>query len=216
VNPVGLVESMKSSRLATCLALTTVILGGWASVVHGTIMVEVPLDALVVRAELAVRGTVLRTGSRVSITEGVLDPNTHVWIRVDEVLAGTSPSPIVHLVEQGGRYEGVETVVSGSPRYTVGEEVVVFLTRMAGKEAIYRTLEMTQGKFRIFKDAKSGEQLMARDYSEVSVARWRKKGLEISEASAQKPVPLDALKARVRVLRLTTGDSSELPRKVQP
>ncbi len=207
---------MKPTRLATCLALTAIILSGWAPAVLGTIMVEVPLDTLVVRADLAVRGTVLRTGTRVSIANSVLEPKTHVWIRVDEVLAGTSVSSVVHVVEQGGRYEGVETVVSGSPRYAVGEEVVVFLTRIAGQEIVYSTLEMTQGKFRIVKDAKSGDRLMVRDYTEVSLARWRRKGLEISEASAPKPIRFDTLKSRVHVLRLSTGESSELPQKVQP
>ncbi|MDZ4697363.1 MAG: hypothetical protein SGI86_19665 [Deltaproteobacteria bacterium] len=206
---------MKPSRLATCLALMTILVVGWVSVVHGTIMVEVPLDTLLVRADLAVRGTVLRTGTRVSIREGVLDPKTHVWIRVDEVLAGTSAPPVVHLIEEGGRYEGVETVVSGSPRYAAGEEVVVFLIRIAGQADVFATLEMTQGKFRIVKDTKSGDRLMVRDYSEVSMARWRRKRLEISEASVQKPIPLDTLKSRVRVLRLSTGESSELPQKGQ-
>jgi hypothetical protein len=207
---------MTLSRISGWLAMAAVVLLGDAAFVHATIMVEVPLDALVLRADLAIRGTVVRTGTRVSIDDGVLVPKTHVWIRVDEVLAGKLPSPVVHLIEQGGRYEGVETVVSGSARYQMGEEVVVFLTRLLGPNDVYSTLEMTQGKFKVLTDANSGSRLMVRDYSEVSMARWRRKRLEISEDSAPKPIPLAVLKSRVRALGLATDEASDRPTKVQP
>lgn len=166
-------------------------------------MVDVPIERLAEAADAVVRGKVLRTGSRVKIGEGLMEPRTHVWIRVEEVIAGEPRAgDVVHVWEPGGRYEGVETVVAGAPHYEVGEEVVVFLVHDDAQPGLYRTLEMTQGKYHILEEAQQGQTMAVRDLSDVSIVRWKKRKMQVVHAPAQAPVSVDSLRARVRALRL--------------
>jgi hypothetical protein len=167
-----------------------------------TTMVDVPLDTLIQKADVVVRGRVERMGTRVVLGHAGLEPNTHVWLRVQEQLAGPTIEGLVHIWEPGGSYEGTETSVSGTPNYEVGEDVVVFLRKDEANPGTYRTLEMTQGKFSMMKNSKTGEAMAVRDLSDVSMARWRRNKLELVAPPTQKPITLSNMKARVRALRL--------------
>lgn len=169
---------------------------------QATTMVEAPLDALIQRADLVVRGRVERVGTRVVLGKAGLEPNTHVWLRVQEQWAGPSIAGLVHIWEPGGSYEGTETSVSGTPSYEVGEDVVVFLRKDEANPGTYRTLEMTQGKFGLIKHGKTGEATAVRDLSDVSLARWRRNKLELAAPPTQRPISISSMKARVRSLRL--------------
>jgi|GEM_PF-2126741 len=174
----------------------------YSSSTQATTVVDVPLDALIQKADLVVRGRVERIGTRVVLGEAGLEPNTHVWLRVQEQLAGPNIQGLVHIWEPGGSYEGTETSVSGSPNYEVGEDVVVFLRKDEANPGTYRTLEMTQGKFSLIKHSKTGEAMAVRDLSDVSLARWRRNKLELAAPPTQKPISISNMKARVRALRL--------------
>lgn len=173
-----------------------------ASHAQATTMVDVPLDTLIQKADLVVRGRVERMGTRVVLGQSGLEPNTHVWLRVQEQLAGPSIEGLIHIWEPGGSYEGTETSVSGTPNYEVGQDVVVFLRKDEAHPSTYRTLEMTQGKFTLMKSSKTGEAMAVRDLSDVSFARWRRNKLELVEPPTQKPITIASMKARVRALRL--------------
>lgn len=179
---------------------------------RATVMVEMPVDDLIRGADLVVRGKVLRTGVRVRATpSGVLEPRTHVWIAVDEVLTGAAPEGgVVHLWEPGGRAGDVETTVAGTPHYEQGEHVFVFLSQDKQERGLYRTLELTQGKYTI--DTAGGDQLAVRDMADVSIVRWRRKRMEIGPPSTDKPINVRKLSARVRALRLAPENLKELRR----
>lgn len=165
-------------------------------------MVEVSLDQLIQRADLVVRGTVMRAGARLHASAGHVEPRTHVWIRVDELLAGAMPKAgVVHLWEPGGHCQDLETTVAGGPSYERGEEVVVFLARDAEHPDTYRTLEMTQGKYHVLPHERGAELLAVRDLSDVSLVKWRRRRMEVLPAPEQKPVRISDLELRVRALR---------------
>lgn len=172
---------------------------------RATVMVDVSLDDLIVRADLVVRGKVQRIGSRVHVIDGALEARTHVWLEVKEVLGGKAEGrQLVHLWELGGRYADTETIVAGAPRYTVGEEVVVFLQRDGEGQDVYRTLEMTQGKYHVLENGAGRETMAVRDLSEIAVARWNRRGaMRVVEPPAEKAVSLDKLRTRIKALRLT-------------
>lgn len=175
-----------------------------------TTMVDVPLDSLAERADLVVRGTVVRTGTRVARAENRLEPFTHVWIRVDEVLAGVSaPNQLVHVVEPGGSYGDVQTLVAGSPHFALGEQVVVFLARDPDRLETYRTLDMTQGKYHVLDEAGQSGRMAVRDLSDVSMVRWRRSRMQVVDPGEPKPVSVDAIRARVRALRQLAPSGNE-------
>lgn len=207
----------KSHRLVLPVYLLCAFAGlETAAPAHATVMVQLPLDDLIRGAELVVRGRVLRTGTRVRAPRGtssLLEPRTHVWIGVQEVLAGTAPANgVVHLWEPGGRYNDVQTLVAGTPHYERGEEVVVFLARDTNEPGLYRTLEMTQGKYSLLPLTSGGERFAVRDMNDVSIARWRRKRMEVGPPASEKPISLSSLVARVRELRLAPAGQ----KKVRP
>jgi hypothetical protein len=69
----------------------------------------------------------------------------------------------------GGVVDGTEMIVIGSPRFTAGEEVVLFLTRdiRGGLE----TVDMAQGKLEVTRSAAGIERLTRRDLESVEWAR---------------------------------------------
>jgi hypothetical protein len=150
---------------------------------RGTVMVEVPLGEMVATADLVVRGTVVRTGTRVAIVDGALVPRTHTWLRVSERLRGergAAAGALVEVVEAGGRWgaaaaggEGFEET-AGAPRYVAGEEVVVFLVAERGadgKAVRYRTHQMAQGKYRVVRLAREEPQAL-RELDDVAFLSW--------------------------------------------
>lgn len=189
---------------------------GFATSAQATVMVELPLDDLIRHADLVIQGTVMRTGTRVHsprAAEALLEPRTHVWIKVNEVLAGDAPANgLVHLWEPGGRYGDVQTTVAGAPHYERGESVVVFLRRDPDNQGLYRTLEMSQGKYKVLPNAVDGGRVAIRDLSDVSIVRWRRKSMEVGPPSTQKPIALTTLSARVRELKLKPEVSKKVPR----
>src|SRR5690349_15411228 len=59
-----------------------------ASTASATVMVEVPLDEMIQRADAIVRGTVVATRVRLDVRDGALEPQTFTTLRVTEWLAG--------------------------------------------------------------------------------------------------------------------------------
>ena len=200
-----LVLGRTSGHLRRCLLGATAGLLAYLLVLtprsaQATIMVDVPMDDMIQESDLVIRGTVMRTGTRLARAAGELEPRTHTWIRVQEVFAGQPPaSNIVHVWEPGGTYQDVQVTVAGAPHYEVAEEVVVFLARDPEQPDVYRTVEMTQGKYHVLPKSTSSASVMAvRDLSDVAMARWRRNRMQIVETPPQKPVSIENVKARVR------------------
>ena len=97
--PPGLIASMHL-RFVLPFALPGALL--FAPQAKATTMVEAPLDALIERADLVVRGRVKRVGARVVLGKAGLEPDTHVWLRVQEQWVGPSIAGFVHLWEPSG------------------------------------------------------------------------------------------------------------------
>jgi hypothetical protein len=109
-------------------------------------------------------------------------------LRVLRVLKGTTGTTIT-LDELGGIVNGVGMHVSGVPRYSVGEEVLVFVHRTElGRWETYGAL---QGKFRVERDAQ-GRPWVRSDYYPTELAAMRPPDRQGQGA------PLDALAGRLR------------------
>lgn len=192
----------RATRRALLLAVCSVMVGDASA--HATVMVERSIDELAAEADAVVRGTVIRTGTRVRIVRGVIEPETHTWIKVHEWVRG-EPGPgqdrtTVELREPGGASGDVTVSVSGVPAYEVGEDVMVFLRReglaRGTRGPAWRTLEMVQGKLRVVADGR-----LERTFADVSLLRWKRGRSFLEEAVRPQRFDLADVLARVRAAR---------------
>lgn len=69
---------------------------------------------------------------------------THYTLSIAETVKGVHAAT-VEFAEPGGAVNGVTTTIAGSVRYAIGEDAVIFLSRMPN--GYLRTTGWTQGKF---------------------------------------------------------------------
>ena len=166
---------MKGRSLAlVAMGLAVLTLGPGS--VRATVMVEVDLDTMARDAVAIVHGRVAHRSTHLALTNGRdPEPYTVVTLVADEWLKGPGGGEVV-LREMGGEYgrggrAGV--TVSGSPRYEVGEEVIVFVERDRVDPRFYRTFGMVQGKFQV---RRGDPDVVVRDTEAVGFARWAPEG----------------------------------------
>ncbi|MGC4073040.1 MAG: hypothetical protein QM760_11055 [Nibricoccus sp.] len=115
-------------------------------------------DSLVQQADYVVRGTVTSVSSEWREQNGNRNIVTLVGIDVAETIAGTPPSPLV-LVMLGGKVGDKEMIVQGAPKFTVGDEHILFIR---GNGAQFTPLvALMHGQYPIKKDS-TGRRHMTR------------------------------------------------------
>lgn len=87
---------------------------------------------------------------------------TQVLITPEEVLKGPRQLGTVKLKMLGGRVGDVVADMIGAPHFEQGERVLVFLEPRKDNDG-YLTIGMYQGKFKVFRDPDTGEELLLRD-----------------------------------------------------
>ena len=137
----------------------------------------VPTDAqMVERAEAIVRGTVISSVPSIDWDGQVI---TTTRLASEHVIKGAVDS-IIEIVEPGGVTAERSSWIYGTPRYTAGERVLVFLDR--DQQSRWRTSHMLLGKF-TFVPAASGERLLLRGSDEHGVFGVTAEGEEHQELS---------------------------------
>lgn len=115
--------------------------------------------------------------ARVQAVASGMTPEGHIYTYVtllaDNKLSGPAEMPDrLVLRELGGRVGDTDMVVYGSPEFSVGERVVVFLEQ--ADDGTFRTYQHAMGKFRVEPDFSTGQALAVRDWGgnpdRVSVA----------------------------------------------
>lgn len=130
---------MTSKRVygAWCALLTALVI----ALPGGATTIVMPTDQhLIDKSPLIVRGTVMETFP-VEIDGGIW---TETRLEVTEVLKGEASDTLI-VREAGGRIGERETVVFGSPEYTPGESVLLFL--WPSPRGHYQTMDLFLGKF---------------------------------------------------------------------
>jgi hypothetical protein len=112
------------------------------------------LDQLTEQASLILHGTVRSKSCQ-------RDPQGRIYTKVDlevaEMWKGSLIAKRFTIVHGGGILGDKRVEISGQVEYAIGEEVVAFLVLNQRGEGV--TLGLMQGKFRVGKDAKTGELL---------------------------------------------------------
>ena len=130
-------------RLGTC-ALSL----GVAAPVRATVIAPADFPAVVNGSQLIVHGRVVDVRSQ--MTAGRRSIHSFVTVAVDQALKGNPGPTVTFRVPQGqvGRYR---RIIVGAPEFSVGDEIVVFLTARA--PAIPTVFGLNQGVRRLRGDA---------------------------------------------------------------
>ena len=121
--------------------------------------------------DLAAQSVAAVIGEITKIQTATTDPhghfNTYVSISPDDIVFGTLPDGDIVLREFGGRSGTRREWIFGSPEYTVGERVFVFLSR--NPDGTLRTTGMSMGKYHLTVDERGNAIATRRFGSNVTV-----------------------------------------------
>lgn len=142
---------------------------------RATVMVEVPLEDMARDAVAIVRGRVVHSGTHMVVRDGGIDPHTITSLEVTDWIKGQGGA-VVQVRELGGLIgpggQGGGMWIDGTPRYRIGEEVILFLRADPDDAAYFRTYAMSQGKFVVLRGVGGAPDVVARDTSTLAFARW--------------------------------------------
>lgn len=144
---------------------------------NATVMVEVSLEDMVRDSAYIVRGRVVDLDRELVMTnQGGVDPYTLATIEVSDWLKGapTDNGRVVvrelgGLIGRNGELGGMW--IDGTPRYHVGEEVIVFLEARPDHPSL-RTYAMSQGKFVVTHGIGGVAPTVTRDTQSIAFANW--------------------------------------------
>ncbi len=144
-------------RLFVLVALFTL---GWPPT-HTNATVVIP----VADTELAQQASDIVIG-RITKMKSAWDKNhqqifTKITLSVDEVLKGNISKRRLTVTQMGGVVGDVQSWVDGNAEFTVGEKVLLFLSRTQNNSL--RVLHLYQGKFSIFTDTDSSLEMAYRE-----------------------------------------------------
>lgn len=112
---------------------------------------------------------------------------TYTGIEVSRCIAGTCGETIT-LKHRGGTVGNLTLYISGMPRFTPGQEVILFLEPdPEGETGMYYTVGMAQGFFLISTDTETGEKTAVQQLGGVGIAEPDKTG-QIKLVGGVKPI----------------------------
>jgi hypothetical protein len=148
------------SRISLSVAFVLALLG--ASAVHAATFVVPTDENMVERSHAVVVSEV--AGSTTALTaDGSVETITS--LHVSEVIkgAGISGGSTIAIHEPGGRHGDRSTMVPGSPRFSQGEQVLLFLRQYRGQWAV---TDLVLGSFHFAADV-AGQSLLVREEEEI-------------------------------------------------
>ncbi len=181
---------MRRSAFAAVLAVAAVAAPAAAGVV-----LRVSPRELADTAHLVVEGRVLSVKARWDADRTAIE--TWVDLAVDRVHKGPPGLATALVKVHGGRVGDDEVRVDGMARFEEGEDVFVFLWRDGRGD--YQVLGEAQGRFRVFRDGKSGVRTVENSLAGLClVVRGGAKGLGDARLRRPDRLPYDDLAAIVR------------------
>ena len=87
---------------------------------------------------------------------------THINLSPTEVLKGDQRLTAVHIKQIGGTVGETAALLPGSPRFSPGEQVLLFLENRKDGDG-YMVIGLYQGKYKVVKELTDGEQILQRD-----------------------------------------------------
>jgi hypothetical protein len=180
-------------RAAACIAIAVLVAAAMPSV-DATTLRKMDLADLVGTAERVVHARVVE--QRSYWDEGLMQIFTDTTFDVLEEAKGEGPRTLT-ITLMGGRVGIIDTVVPGSPTFSIGEEAVLFTeSRPDGRKHL---VGLGQGAMRIIVDEQTGERTAISD-AHAGVVYMAAEGGALRPVAAPSPrrAPLPALLDTVR------------------
>jgi hypothetical protein len=162
----------------------------WSSRAGATVMVEVSLEDMILGSDAIVHGVVERSGVAWELRNDEMEPWTVSRLRVLSWLKGGDGTSRATIRELGGVWQGGGRWIDGTPTYTRGEEVIVFLRRDGNR---FRTLGMVQGKLVVRHGVPGVPDSVHRDLSGIAFARWTEGQMVVQPAGNEPAMALESL-----------------------
>ncbi|HXI94394.1 MAG TPA: hypothetical protein VNO24_30845, partial [Blastocatellia bacterium] len=158
---------MKRSRTRICLKplLLLIALFCFAQTSLATTVIIPSDDQMIVEARAIVRGRILAIETGLDQQQDRI--YTYVTLKVQEVLKGQIAQRKIVLKQPGGEYGSRGSLVFGTPEFTVGENVILYLDTW--RDGSLRVHQMLLGKFTVIKDQDTGVLFAVRNATDVNV-----------------------------------------------
>lgn len=145
-----------------------------------TTVVPPEFPQLVNEADYIVRAVVKSVTAEWRETEGHRHIFTFVELEVREVISGTPPQPLI-LQMLGGKVGEEEMIVSGAPKFAVGDEDILFIK--GNGRNISPLYAIMHGRYRIMKEKGAERQYITRS-NKVPLQDTAEVALPMAEGSA--------------------------------
>jgi hypothetical protein len=146
--------------------LAVCVLFFFATGVRASTFVVPTDDDLIVGARAIVRAKVVSVNCQLDEPSGRIF--TYVRLRVREVYKGQITNAEIVIKEEGGQVGARGSIIYGTPQFTAGENVVLYLDTW--RDGSLRVYQMFLGKFLIVQDPRTGEPLVVRDAGDKNSA----------------------------------------------
>ena len=173
--------------------ITTVL--SLAAKVNATISVPVPDHDLIHQSVAIVMGQIETIESFSDLQENQI--YTHITLTIDDVLKGDVSATELTIKQPGGAVGDTHTWIFGSPEFTIGEQVLLFLTN--NDDGTLRVAHFYQGKFSIMWDEVRGQKMVSRNDNPAQVlVLGGVDKVEVSGPNLGKLRELESFKAQIR------------------
>lgn len=142
------------------VAMAAVVSLGLASPALATMVLHLEIEDLIPLSPLVVVGQVNTIEASWNADRTKI--YTRVSVTVEEQLRGSAAAAVVEIKLIGGNVDGTLAEMPGAPRFEPGERVLLFLEPRKDSDG-YLPVGLFQGKFQVFRDPKSGLDLLLRD-----------------------------------------------------
>ncbi len=149
------------------MAMAALLVCGAAGLAQATVVLSLELEDLAQLAPVVVLGEVNQVASERSPDGKRI--HTRVLVTPSEVWKGSDVKGTISVKFVGGSDGDVTAHLPGAPRFAVGERVLLFLEPRQDKDG-YLTLGFYQGKFSVFTDPRTKQELLLRDAPEAGVS----------------------------------------------
>jgi len=176
---------VRASGVAVMLML------GLSQLLLGTTVPKMDLKALVDRSDSIVQGKV--EAIEVRVDNQLRLPFTWIRVHVDDPLKGARQQT-VFIRQVGGKAPGspYTLAVAGTPRFQLGDNVIVFLRDVQDGSGAFQVVGMSQGKYQVF-----GETAVAHISGVELVGSNTGRALPSGYVES---APVESLKAKIREL----------------
>jgi hypothetical protein len=158
-----------------------------------------PDEHLIVSARAIITGRVIDTSCGMDSRRNMV--YTYVKVSVTQVFKGAISSHEIVLKEPGGQYQGHYSVMDGSPRFSKGDRVLLYLDTWP--DGSLRVHQMFLGQFHIVKDPASGHEFVVRATPGASVEVLPNSSISPDKAVKGVATSKMELSAYVKMIRRT-------------